>query len=207
LKCIHFPVYPFPISSPVTDVFESGVAGVPYPGLVTYFDLTGFENRRQSTVGSFLANLPEFLGAMAVDPRTILAIAEFGDGRYWQCWADQDSTIVLEVISNLNISHGAIALSQSDEQKLRDIGFMEPSAGPNPNWRIEASGVGDLSRLVAVTYAAVQEVLGEAPPNVVDVRTWEFKRPDQCTRDEVRKTSRLYMRSQKGLDLQFLGDE
>ena len=140
-----------------------------------YFDLTGYECRRRSTVGSFVVNLPEMMGAMATDPRNIVAVAEFSDGRYWQCRADEDSSIAMEVVSNLNISGDASALSDLDEESLRAMGFMEPSRVSNPNWRVETSGVGDLGRLVLLTTSAVYDVLRECPQNAVDVRTWEFQ--------------------------------
>jgi hypothetical protein len=115
------------------------------------------------------------MGAMATDPRNIVAVAEFSDRRYWQCRADEDSSIAMEVVSNLNISGDASALSDLDEESLRAMGFMEPSRGSNPNWRVEASGVGDLVRLVLLTTSAVYDVLRERPQNAVDVRTWEFQ--------------------------------
>jgi len=35
-------------------------------------------------VGSFIANLPEMLGAMVLDPRCLVAVIEFEDVRYVQ---------------------------------------------------------------------------------------------------------------------------
>lgn len=138
-------------------------------------------------MGSFLANLPELLGAMAGDPRTILAVVEFKDRRYWQCWADRDESIVIEVVSNRHISVDATRLSDADEDLLRGVGFAEPSDGPNPNWRFEAAGIADLRVLVSMTCLAVKEVLKESPQNSVDVRTWEFKRPTGSLVTWVRK--------------------
>jgi hypothetical protein len=137
-------------------------------------------------VGSFVANLPEMLGAMGTDPRTIVTVVEFSDGRYWQCWADRDSTMIIEIVSNLNISGDAPALSELDEGRLREMGFMEPSTGLKPNWRVESLGVGELVRLVSMTRNAVYDVLRECSQNVVEVRSWEFRRPADCTRDEIR---------------------
>jgi hypothetical protein len=106
-----------------------------------YFGLTGYKCPRRSTVGSFIANLPEMVGAMVADSRNIVAIAEFSDGRYWQCRADEDSSIAMEVVSNLNISGDVPTLSDLDEECLRVMGFTEPSRGSNPNWRVEGSGL------------------------------------------------------------------
>jgi hypothetical protein len=144
---------------------------------MTHFDLTGYRRPRRSTVGSFVANLPEMLGVMATDPRTIVAIAQFSDGRYWQCRAEKDSTIVMEVVSNLNISEGATALSELEERRLRDMGFMVPSVGPKPNWRVESAGICDLMRLVSLTRTAVYDILHESPQNIVEMCTWEYWRP------------------------------
>ena len=68
--------------------------------------LAGDRSEMMSTVGSFVGNLPEFLGALLTDDRCIAAIAEFSDHRYVQFWLDKPSYFVAEVISNLNI--GAI---------------------------------------------------------------------------------------------------
>jgi len=42
------------------------------------------DERVQSSVGSFIANLPEMLGAMVLDPRRLVAVIEFEDVRYVQ---------------------------------------------------------------------------------------------------------------------------
>lgn len=122
---------------------------------------------------------------MATDSRTVIAVAEFEDRRYWQCWADSDSTIVIEVVSNAFIRDDARTLSESDERRLRYLGFTEPSEGPKPNWRFETRGLGDLSRLLSLTRSAVNDVLGERPANIVDVRTWEHQRPIEHTQVET----------------------
>src|ERR1700735_4224818 len=100
---------------------------------------------------------------MATDSRTIITVVEFSDGRYWQCWADQDSTVVIEVISNLNVKGDVMPLTSENEQQLRDLGVAEPSQGPNPNWRIEATGIVALPYLASVTCRAVSEVLRKRP--------------------------------------------
>jgi hypothetical protein len=125
-----------------------------------------------STVGSFIANLPEMLGAMVVDPRCLVSVVEFEDIRYVQFWVEPDGFVTAEVISNLNIG-SAVALSHEDEEKLREAGWSEPSPGPKPNWRYEAHDVAGLIRIVAMTRDAVYDVLGERDANAVSVRTWE----------------------------------
>ena len=50
-----------------------------------------------STVGSFIANLPEMLGAMVVDPRCLVAVIEFEDVRYVQYWVERDGAVIAEV--------------------------------------------------------------------------------------------------------------
>ena len=154
---------------------ESRVTGGSYPRGMAHLHLTDPKCRRESTVGSFVANLPEMLGAMASDPRVIITIVTFSDGRYWQCRADKDSNFIIEIVSNLNIPEDAHLLSELEERRLRDLGFLDPSKGPYPNWRIESSKGIDLVGLVALTCTAVYDVLCERPQNGVEVRTFEFQ--------------------------------
>lgn len=153
--------------------------------------VTGAQHRAKSTVGSFIANLPELLGAMAVDPRCLVAIAEFGDVRYVQFWVEANGDVIAEVISNLNIGD-AVALSERDEELLRELGWTEPSPGPNPNWRFEGSGVSGLVTAVSMTSRAVYDVLREDPANDVDVRTWEMPERRDHERDRLREEARVW---------------
>ena len=125
-----------------------------------------------SNVGSFVANLPEMLGAMALDRRCLVAVIEFEDVRYVQYWVEADGGVIAEVISNLNIGD-AVALRREDEEALRRAGWSEPSPGPRPNWRVEAHDAAGLMRIVAMTRHAVYDVLGERDANCVTVRIWE----------------------------------
>lgn len=152
--------------------------------------VTGYENSVRSSVDSFVANLPEMLGAMAADPRCLVAIAEFEDERYVQFWVGADGDVISEVISNLNIGD-AVALSDEDEQALRDLGWSEPSPGPNPNWRFESVGISELLVLVSMTRDAVYTVLRERPGNTVSLRSWEMPETSDQHRDDLRERSRV----------------
>jgi hypothetical protein len=125
-----------------------------------------------SNVGSFVANLPEMLGAMAIDPRCLVAVIEFDDVRYVQYWVEPDGAVIAEVISNINIG-GALALTPQDEERLRSAGWSEPSPGPRPNWRYEANDVAGVMKIVAMSRDAIYDVLGERDDNPVSVRMWE----------------------------------
>jgi hypothetical protein len=128
-----------------------------------------------SNVGSFIANLPELLGAMAVDPRCLVVVIEFEDGRYVQYWVEPEGEVIAEVVSNLNIGD-AVALSHEDEARLRGAGWSEPAPGPKPNWRFEAVDSAGLMTVVAMSRDAVYGVLRERGSNVVSVRMWEGRR-------------------------------
>lgn len=154
--------------------------------------VSGYANRVASTVGSFVANLPEMLGAMAVDPRCLVAVVEFGDLRYVQFWVETNGTVFAEVISNLNIGD-AVALSEDDEDALRTAGWAEPSPGPTPNWRYESHDAAGLVRTVAMVHLAVYEVLGERAENVVQVRTWCIEPHRVLSDDDVRAKARVYL--------------
>jgi hypothetical protein len=158
--------------------------------------VTGYHHTVQSTVNSFIANLPEMLGAMAVDPRCLVAIAEFDDVRYVQFWVEPKGLVIAEVISNLNIGD-AVALTRDDERMLRKMGWSEPSPGPNPNWRHESGDVAGLMRIVLMIRHAVYQVLRERPSNVVNLRMWEMRKDPDVHRDDVRSQARV--RYQKAL--------
>jgi hypothetical protein len=153
--------------------------------------VTGFDNAVQSTVASFIANLPEMLGSMAIDPRCLVAVAEFADVRYVQFWVEPHGLVIAEVISNLNIGE-AFALTVDDEEMLRKMGWSEPSPGPNPNWRYETSDVSGLMRIVMMTRHAVLEVLREKPSNVVSLRTWEIKKDHGLELDDAGVSARVH---------------
>ena len=151
-----------------------------------------YDESRTSSVGSFIANLPEMLGAMVVDPRCLVAVIEFEDVRYVQFWVESDGAVIAEVISNLNIGD-AVALRPEDEERLRSAGWSEPTPGPKPNWRFESDGRGYLVRIVSMVRDAVYDVLRERDSNPVSVRVWEGRhQPTRC--GNVRDGSRVHER-------------
>jgi hypothetical protein len=80
-----------------------------------------------------LGNLPELLAAMMLDPRVLVAIADYEDHRYVQFWVE-DNFIVAEVISNVNVVEGD-GLTKDQEAQLIAAGWSipDPKAG-RPNW-------------------------------------------------------------------------
>jgi hypothetical protein len=154
--------------------------------------ITGEHEADTSSVGSFLANLPEYLGAMIRDPRCLVAIASFSDERYVQFWVEPDGHVFAEVISNLNIGT-AVALSSDDEEKLRAMGWLEPEQGTHPNWLLECEGLDDLLPVVMKTAAVITKVLGESLTNQVRVRSFEMPPRHRSLNDE-RSHARVYRR-------------
>lgn len=170
---------------------------------MTSVHLTGYGNRVTSNVGSFIANLPEMLGAMAVDARCLVAIVEFEDERYVQFWVTRDGVVIAEVVSNLNIGN-AVALSADDEEILRAARWTPPSPGPKPNWRFEANDVDALVRLVAMVRDAVKDVLREQDHRTVSICTWSVSEPAERTSDDVRYESRAhYQESLRSMERLF----
>jgi hypothetical protein len=139
---------------------------------VTTLQITGPSNFQQSTVSSFIRNLPELLAAMALDGRTLLCVAELEDGRYVQFWVGPSWSIFAEVVSNLNIVK-AVPLSGHDEEELRGLGFHEPVPGFSPNWHYEAAGAGSFARLIAVVTLAMTLALHVSPADLIRITTWE----------------------------------
>jgi len=152
--------------------------------------VTGRGKWVHSNVGSFVANLPEMLGAMAVDRRCIVAIAEFADVRYVQFWVDSDSQVVSEVISNRNIGH-AVALTLDDEYMLREAGWVEPH-DKSPNWQFISTDVAGLMKAVTMTGSAIYDVLREEPSNGVWLQTWAVNGAPDSTTNEEREESRVF---------------
>jgi hypothetical protein len=137
---------------------------------------TGYHKAVTATVDSFLANLPEMLGAMKVDPRCLVAVVEFEDRRYVQFWVTSDGVVFGEVVSNLNIK-SAVALTSEQEETLRALGWQDPSPRPKANWRYTANDVAELIELVAMTRDAVVHVLLETKDRTVSMRTWSMGPP------------------------------
>ena len=155
--------------------------------------LTGPHNGRSGTVGSFLANLGELLGAMVMDPSSdaLVAVAEFSDGRYVQFRCSPDRVLVAEVLSNLNIGE-AVALSPDAEASLRKAGWNEPIQWETPNWWTEAKTAEELMMLAMMTQVAVLDVLSERPENPVEIRTWSWPTNGGTTFDDLCRSNRHY---------------
>jgi type III secretion system-like peptide-binding chaperone len=160
---------------------------------VPIFALTGPHSGHSGTVGSFLANLGELLGAMVTDTSSdaLVSVAEFSDGRYVQFRCSPDRALVAEVLSNLNIGE-AVALSPDAEDALRGAGWNEPIQWVAPNWWTEAKTTEGLLALTWMTNHAVLNVLAERPGNQVEIRTWSWSIYDGMKFDDLCRTNRHY---------------
>ncbi len=146
-------------------------------------------NRVVSTVDSFIAYLPEMLGAMALDSRCLVAIIGFADGRYVQFWVEPDGKVLAEVVSNISIFEG-VALGDQDEAALRSMGWCEPAPGPSPNWRIETGDQDGIIRIVTMIRSVVYRVRGERLENEVNERTFVVT-PTSSNRSDAREVARV----------------
>lgn len=158
---------------------------------MTHVQLTGPTGGVESTVDSFIANLPELLGALLVDHRCIVVIAAFVDHRYVQFRLDSPTHFVGEVISNLYLSD-LRALSNSDEEKLERMGWNRPHVPGRPNWFRSGSSIGDLIEVIDLTRRAVYDVLAEKPSNEVLVRTFEVTRNTPVVRRDHEDPFRVH---------------
>ena len=121
-------------------------------------NVTGERTPAETTVASFLGNLPELLAAMMNDPRIMVAIADFEDYRYVQFWAEDDF-IVAEVISNINVYSGD-ALTQEQEQLLEEAGWSVPNPDAGfPNWRRQEWGPGAILSIAEAAADASTQIL------------------------------------------------
>jgi hypothetical protein len=145
------------------------------------------------------------LGAMAVDRRCIVAIAEFDDVRYVQFWVDADGQVVSEVISNRNIGN-AVALTTDDECMLRDAGWIEPH-DQSPNWQFISNDVAGLMKAVTMIGRAIYDVLREEPSNGVSLQTWAVNDAPDSTTDAQREESRVsYQEALRSLERRCEGE-
>jgi len=168
--------------------------------------VTGRGTWVHSNVGSLVANLPEMLGAMAVDRRCIVAIVEFKDVRYVQFWVDADGQVVSEVISNRNVGD-AVALTPDDEYMLRDAGWVEPH-DKSPNWQFISNDVAGLMQAVTMIGSAIYDVLREEPSNGVSLQTWAVKDAPDSTTDEQREESRVFYQEElRSIERRFEGEK
>ena len=158
------------------------------------FSTTGHDNPIISNVGSFLANLPEILGALSTARTHYVIVAEFMDVRYCQFWMDDAGAVMGEVISNLNIGD-LVALTADEERELLALGFSPPEEFLNPNFTFEADSPSRMIQLVQMISNAVLKVLKESPSNPVEIRTWEMEVPKELDRDLVRSFARNYLGS------------
>jgi hypothetical protein len=139
---------------------------------VGHVALTGEGEGSISTVGSFIANLPELFGQIARDSRSIVAIANFSDNRYVQFRADSDGRVAAEVVSNANIKE-AVPLTPPDEIALLEAGWQAPSDDESrPNWRVQTTDSSDIGRIITMIVTAIYTVLRERPSSSVTIRTF-----------------------------------
>jgi hypothetical protein len=170
---------------PICAPWATGVASAVQDPVMRFIAADGIP--RRTTVGSFLANLPELLAAMGADPRPLVAIAEFEDHRYVQV-AVGGGTVIAEVLSNVNVPRGD-ALSGWQEAALRTAGWHEPSAPTEPNWHLEGAVPGDLLDLARAVADAASRILGKLDLDDVDVRSFPM-----AGGLESRSTDRAYLR-------------
>lgn len=137
-------------------------------------NVTGEQNHVETTVNSFVGNLPELLAGMMRDPRILVAIADFEDFRYVQFWAEDDF-IVAEVISNINVPENN-ALTEEQEQQLRDAGWSDPEPESGfPNWRRQESGAGAILSLALASADATTRILQQgSTPELQTVKLKTF---------------------------------
>jgi hypothetical protein len=140
---------------------------------VTYVNAPGREVEVPSTVDSFLANLPELLGAMSRDERCLLMIASLSHGRYVQFWVDPDATTCAEVVAN-QFLEPEWRLDSPGESALREMGWREPGAS-SPNWVLRARSATERLEVVRSFGRVIVELFGESPASEVGLRTWEHR--------------------------------
>ena len=111
----------------------------------------------RSTISSFIANLPELLGAFTYRDEPYVAIIEFEDDRYIQFWVNCDF-IAAEIVSNLFATTEPL-LTTSQEDTLRAAGWSQPQPTNLPNWRIERHGPKAVTDISMFAAHAVLEIL------------------------------------------------
>jgi hypothetical protein len=130
-----------------------------------------------TTVGSFLANFPELLGAMLRDPRYVVGVVGFSRWRYLQ-FSTYRGRIACEVVSNLYLraaSPPCVPWDEADEVLLEELGWTAPAEDGCPNWRFEADGDVGVAQLSRMVHCALREVFREAPSNAATFRSHRYR--------------------------------
>ncbi len=135
-------------------------------------------NERSSTLGSFLTNLPELLGAFSQQPGPLVAICERVNGNYVQFWIEGDE-ILAEFASNA-FSNDRSYLTLTEETELRARGWIAPMPGVSPNWHVRHAG---RDAPVAITRLVVETIAGSLSREwragtEVRVRTFRSRRAE-----------------------------
>jgi len=150
------------------------------------------ERREITSVEEWAVDLGARLATMISSSSRVVSVAQFDDGRYVQFWVESDGVVIAEVISNL-YTGADLALTRTDEEALRQMGWHEPRRGPNPNWHLGARGPSEIAALVELVRRVVRDVLGERGANRVSVHSWTIER-DVASLDELREESRVHYR-------------
>ena len=163
--------------------------------------VTGETSPVAVSVRSFLGNLPELLAAMMLDPRVLVAIADYEDHRYVQFWVE-GNFIVAEVISNVNVVEGD-ALTKEQEAQLIAAGWSipDPKAG-RPNWHRQEWGLTAVVTLAKAAADASTRILRQgSTPDFQKVMLKTF--PVQKRRVKRRHGEKAASNTQDAIDAQF----
>jgi hypothetical protein len=133
--------------------------------------ITGPSRFGETTVDSFTRNLPELLGALILDERDLICIAELTNGQYIQFRVSTRTTII-EVVSN-QFLRDANALSPEDEDLLRSLGFSEPSSSWLPNWRLQVANSRWILETMGIANLAIVLSLHASQNDMVKINTFE----------------------------------
>ena len=115
----------------------------------------------QCTLESFLANMPEMLGAFFGHEEPLAVIVDLREGLFLQFWIEKEMVIV-EVASNFYFADAGM-LRSDQELALQGAGWSAPQGKNLPNWRLEKYGLAGLREVTQRSLDALLHILVEEP--------------------------------------------
>ncbi len=139
-----------------------------------------FEREHLRTdVEGFVGMLARALGAMAVEPRCFVMVAQLDAHRYVQFWIDEDGAVTGETSPISRRSSGTV--SEQERRLLEDAGWRAPVDGDVPNWWVTGRGPAFLMALINMIRHTIGSLMCLGAHDSVRVHVWTVESGETCS--------------------------
>lgn len=152
-------------------------------------ELNAPRGHRHTNVAGFVEGLPELLGAMAVDPRCFIVVAELAEHRYVQFWIEVRGAITAETSPTFGSSRRHLA-RDVEARLLGEVGWLEPVDASTPNWWIAGEGPTFILEVIEMIESTLWHLLDQVPSNPVLLHFWTVEGGDSSA-DRARLEARV----------------